>query len=229
MGLVDDFEKRLERVVEGAFARAFRSKVQPSEIGRRMLREMEGGKEVSVGAVYVPNAYTVLLSPADHERFAGLADTLRKEFIDLLKTNAKERRWRLPGPLSVAFAPDGSRKEGTFAVAARHEASEEEAGPTEKPPALLKIEGPGAQEWALHQDRLTIGRSSTNDIMLPDANASREHAALAKREDGWWIVDLGSTNGTLVNDALVKERRLHDGDVVKVGATELHFIEQEEA
>lgn len=227
MGLVDEFEKRLERVVEGAFARAFRSKVQPSEIGRRMLREMEGGKEVSVGAVYVPNAYTILLSPVDHERFAGLADTLRKEFIDLLKANAKERRWRLPGPLSVSFAADESRKEGTYVVTARHEASEGEAAPAEPPPAVLKIEGPGGQEWALHQDRLTIGRASTNDIMLADGNASREHAALTKREDGWWVVDLGSTNGTLVNDALVKERRLHDGDVIKVGATDLHFIEQE--
>ena len=226
MGLVDEFEKRLERVVEGAFAKAFKSKVQPSEIGRRLLREMEGGKSVSVGAVYVPNAYNVSLSSVDHERFEGLIPTLQKEFADLLKANAKERRWRLPGPLSVGFLVDEARKEGTFEVSSKHEAQTEMAEPEVEPPPLIRLEGPTEQEWVLHSDEVTMGRTSSNEIVLADANASREHARISRRQDGWWIVDLGSTNGTLVNEVLVKERRLRDGDTIRVGSTQMTFVEQ---
>ncbi|MBW3591808.1 MAG: DUF3662 domain-containing protein, partial [Actinobacteria bacterium] len=72
MGLVGDFEDRLERAVEGVFSKAFRSEVAPSELGRRLLRQMENNKTVSVGAVYVPNHYLVRLSGEDYARFEGL-------------------------------------------------------------------------------------------------------------------------------------------------------------
>jgi hypothetical protein len=124
VGLVDDFEKRLERMVEGVFSKAFRSDVEPAELGRRLLREMEAGKSVSVGAVYVPNDYTIQLSPDDFGRFEGLIPTLRKEFSTLLKTNAGQRRWRLPGPVDVKFVADDQMPHGRFEVEGLHMAAD---------------------------------------------------------------------------------------------------------
>lgn len=224
VGLADELERRLERVVEGFFSRTFRSHVQPAEIGRRILRDMEGGKSVSVGAVYVPNRYTIRLAPADHGRFEGLIPALQKEFADLARRGARERRWHFPGPVEVGFAEDAGVAEGRFEVDAAHEAGEPEA-PPEEPTPTLRLLGPDARVFVLESAGLTIGRLPSCEVLLADSNVSRTHARIERREDGWWIVDLGSTNGTLVNGALVKERRLAHADLVQVGGSELEYRE----
>jgi hypothetical protein len=225
VGLADEFERRLERVVEGVFSKAFRSDVEPAEIGRALLRRMEEDKSVSVGAVYVPNDYVISLSSEDYARFEGLVPTLRQEFSDLLKANARERRWRLPGAIDVRFALDEAAPTGKFEITALHLAtpgSQTDAPETHK---LVLVGGDGSKEWTLNLDEATLGRSSSNEIVINDPNASRRHAQLARRSGEWWIVDLGSTNGTLVNEVLIKERRLIPGDRIKLGATELEFQE----
>ncbi|MDQ4148609.1 MAG: DUF3662 domain-containing protein [Actinomycetota bacterium] len=224
MGLADEFERRLERVVEGVFSKAFRSEVEPAEIGRRLLRTMEEGKSVSVGAVYVPNDYVISLSREDHDRLEGLMPTLRSEFRDLLKQNARERRWRLPGPVDVRFAVDESASVGKFDVTALHVAGavEEDLGAEHK--LVLLGDGEG-KEWRLDREGVTLGRSSSNEVVINDPNVSRSHAQVVLRDDEWWVIDLGSTNGTLVNGMLIKERRLVPGDRIKLGATELEFQE----
>ena len=72
---------------------------------------------------------------------------------------------------------------------------------------------------------LTIGRAEDNTVSLAgDDFASAHHARVEARRDGVWIVDLDSTNGTFVNEARLNGRqKLRDGDVVKVGDTELRF------
>lgn len=220
MGLVDDFERRLEGLVEGVFSKAFRSDIEPAELGRRMLREMEDGKSVSVGAVYVPNDYLLTLSGEDYARLEGLMPTLRTEFIALLKSNAGQRRWRLPGAIDVRFQMDETLKRGKFDVTGLHLATESLDQPAE--PDTLSLLGTDRQ-WQLTADDMTIGRSSSNQVILDDPNASRTHARLSKRLDEWWITDLDSTNGTLVNEAVIKERRLISGDRIKIGGTELEY------
>lgn len=221
MSLLDDFERRLEKVVDGVFSKAFRSEVEPSEIGRRLLREMEGGKSISVSAVYVPNVYRIKLPPGEYERLEGLMPSLRREFIDLLGRNAKERRWRPAGQLSVEFQRDEAQDEGRFEVGALHEPGDEpfQAGPV----AELAAEDDPSQTWRLDGPTMTVGRASSCEIVVADGNASRQHARLEARDGEWWIVDLDSTNGTLVNDALVKERRLGSGDRITIGGTVLRF------
>ncbi|HEX2053277.1 MAG TPA: DUF3662 and FHA domain-containing protein [Actinomycetota bacterium] len=223
LGLVDEFEKRLERVVEGVFSKAFRSDIEPAELGRRLLREMEAGKSVSVGAVYVPNDYVIRLGPEDFGRFEGLVPTLRTEFATLLKTNAGQRRWRLPGPINVRFEPDEAMKAGRFEVEAFHLAADPSDPYPSDPDVLVQLGS--NQSWRLDSDEVTMGRSSSNGIVVDDPNASRSHARLIRREDGWWITDLDSTNGTLVNEVMIKERRLSHGDRIKIGATELEYRE----
>lgn len=221
MGLVDDFEKRLERVVEGVFSKAFRSDVEPAELGRRLLREMEAGKSVSVGAVYVPNDYTIRLAPEEFARFEGLIPTLQGEFSTLLKTNAGQRRWRLPGPIVVKFLEDTEMKQGKFDVDSLHLAADPSDASGIEPDVLVQIAS--GKSWRLDSDEVTLGRSSSNGIVVDDPNASRAHAQLSRRAGEWWLTDLDSTNGTLVNDMMIRERRLTSGDRIKIGATELEY------
>jgi hypothetical protein len=225
VGLADEFERRLERAVEGLFSKAFRSRIQPAEIGRRLLREMEGGKSVSVGAVYVPNVFVIGLCPSDHARFTGLVSTLRTDFIALLADTARDRRWRLPGPLDIRFEEEPDVPEGQFRVRSSHDATvvPEPLEQAKSAPMLWLSGAEPPKEWRLEGDRVTIGRLQTCEIALDDPNISRRHALITKRADGWWIVDLGSTNGTLVNDALVKERRLGSGDRIRLGTTEFEY------
>jgi hypothetical protein len=225
VGIADDIERRLERAVDGLFSKAFRSRIQPAEMGRRLLREMEGGKSVSVGAVYVPNVYVIGLGEADHARFSGLVPTLRADFTELLASTARERRWQFPGPVDVRFEELADVPEGQFRAKAVHDATAiPEPSELAEPTATLRLSGAEpAREWRLETEQATIGRLQTCEIALDDPNVSRRHALLTKRTDGWWIVDLGSTNGTLVNDALVKERRLGAGDRIRVGTTEFEY------
>lgn len=219
MGLVGDFESRLEKVVEGVFSKAFRSEVEPSELGRRLLRQMEHNKRVSVGAVYVPNHYLVQLSGEDFVRFEGLITTLQTEFAELLRAKARQRRWRFPGPLDIQFEADEAAKVGQFEVTASHVASQD---PSEMPPDQLVLIG-SDRRWDLDSDKIQLGRSSSNTVVIDDPNASRIHAELTSRDGQWWIADLNSTNGTLVNESTIKEHRLAPGDRIKIGATEIEY------
>jgi pSer/pThr/pTyr-binding forkhead associated (FHA) protein len=71
--------------------------------------------------------------------------------------------------------------------------------------------------------RVVLGRSRDCDIQLHDANGSRRHAELRQEGASYWIVDLGSTNGMEVNGKRVKRAKLHDGDTITLGSTDVHF------
>lgn len=80
-------------------------------------------------------------------------------------------------------------------------------------------------DYQLNSSQITIGRGGQNDIAIPsDEYASARHARLEPRQDGVWVQDLGSTNGTYLNGARLEHpRRLTNGDIVRVGDTDLRF------
>jgi hypothetical protein len=225
MGLAEEFERRLERLVEGVFARPFASGVQPAEVGRRLLREMEGAKMVSLDAVYVPNRHVVRLSPGDFGRMEGLAPELQRRFGELAAAEALSRRWKFPGPFVIEFEADEGMRQGRFEIDSAHESVEETREPGAAGTAEVRLVGTEESRWRLGAGEMTVGRLHSCEVVLPDPNASRRHARLQKKDGAWWIVDLGSTNGTTVNDALIKERRLVSGDRIKIGSCELEFVE----
>ena len=189
---------------------------------------MEGGKTVSVGAVYVPNCYTIHLGNDDFGRFEGLIPTLRDEFAALLRRSATDRRWQFAGPLVVNFTRDQSVVSGRFEVDADHDSDAVAPAPVEtRERDIVRLSGAmPPKEWVLDSARMVMGRLPTCNISLNDPNASRQHAELVLRDDGWWIVDLDSTNGTFVNGSLVKERRLAPGDMIQVGSSRLEFARE---
>ncbi len=190
---------------------------------------MEGAKTVSVGAVYVPNRYEIHLGTEDFERFEGLIPTLQEEFGSLLRRSAGERRWQFPGPLVVDFVRDERVPSGRFDTHAEHDADAvAPAAPEPLERDVLRLVGSHPpKEWPLEGGRLVMGRLPACEISLNDANASRQHAELVRREDGWWIVDLDSTNGTYVNGSLVKERRLVPGDRIQVGSSKMEVATEQ--
>ncbi|MFC1479729.1 protein kinase, partial [Planctomycetota bacterium] len=86
----------------------------------------------------------------------------------------------------------------------------------------VRVEGQSDQEYKI-QDRLSVGRRNSNDIMLKDTLCSRDHAVIFESEGTYKVRDLGSHNGTFLNEEKISEQALNEGDIVRIGSTELHF------
>jgi hypothetical protein len=236
MGILRDFERRLEGMVEGLFTKAFRSGVQPVELAKRILREMEANQTVGVKGVWVPNRYVFTLSAEDREQFARIERSLASELEQVVVDGAKERGWGLLARPQVVFETDENLKRGAFRV--ESELTEETGGPPTGPqpqregapattsggPLLALVEdGSVVKEFSLEGDRMVIGRLEGSEIQIADPGASRRHAEVRRDGDKYVLVDLGSTNGTLVNEAPVSEHILEDGDRITIGRTVLEF------
>jgi hypothetical protein len=212
MGL-QKFEQRLERLVEGAFAKAFRSGLQPVELGRRLVREMDIRRALGVKGILVPNQFAIALSPSDRERFASIEHTLVAELVDTARHHAREEGYRFPGAVTVELVTDAHLAPGSFHVEGRLA----EGGPTA---GLVLADG---SRFDLPEEPVTVGRAPDCDLVLADPTVSKHHFELRQHGTNVVLVDLGSTNGTRVNDVGVRDRVLADGDCIRVGATVLRF------
>lgn len=211
------FEERLERGVEGFFGRVFRSGLRPVELGRKLEREIDHRRTVGVGGrTIVPNSFTFTLSSADRDQLADMVDRLRSDLADAAREHARDEGYRFTGPVEVIFDSDEGLTAGLFRLDARFRAAEGGAGT-----GVLVL--PDGTRVPLGEYAVSIGRGADSVIVLGDPNVSRRHAEVRPRGDGYVVVDLGSTNGTRVNGALVSERPLADGDVLSFGATHLRF------
>src|ERR1700757_2362318 len=106
MTVLRTIESKLESLFEGVFGRAFRTNVQPVELARKLVKEMDEHRSVSVSRVYVPNEYTVYLSPSDREQFANFEDSLVVELQDYLAEHGRRERYVLLTQPRVKFETD---------------------------------------------------------------------------------------------------------------------------
>jgi len=215
MGL-QQFEERLERLVEGTLSKPFRSSLQPIEIGRRLTREMDLHRRVGVRGLIAPNSFTVTLSPADVDRFANFIDALSRELADAAREHARIEGYSFVGPVDVQVYEGSRLRPGRFVVTA-----EVVEGPEEGPYAELVL--PDGSRVELGDGPVTLGRLPECDIVLNDPNVSRRHAEFRRTADGVVVTDLGSTNGTRVNGVPVREQQLVSGDEITVGSTTVVF------
>jgi hypothetical protein len=246
-------EQKIESLIEGVFGRAFRTNVQPVELARKLAKEMDDHRTVSVSRVYVPNEYTVYLSPDDRAQFEGYEDELRGELAQYLSEHGRRESYALLSPPQVLMETDDDLTMGEFGIATRmvqpqrrrgeagEPAGQVEPGATMvyKPKPGVATEAVSPEELGLERERVTlqvdgrpydvtkrrivIGRSKECDVQLSDANVSRRHAELRQEGATYWIVDLDSTNGTEVNGRRLKRAKLENGDRVTVGATDIVF------
>jgi hypothetical protein len=119
MSVLRNLESKLGGLVEGAFSRAFKSRVEPVELARKLAREMEEAKQVSVSRTYVPNHYRVFLSASDREQFSSYEPALRKELSDYLLEHARAERLALTSRPAVEFLTDERLSLGEFGIQAQ--------------------------------------------------------------------------------------------------------------
>jgi hypothetical protein len=131
MGILRRIESRLERTFEGGFGRTFKSNVQPVELARKLAKEMDENRTISVSQVYVPNIYSIYLSPADRQQFATFEASLRSELAGYLTQHAKRQAYSLPGRIRVVIETADELELGLFGIAV---ATEEEPRFPDMPP-----------------------------------------------------------------------------------------------
>lgn len=227
MGLLDRFELQLDRLVNGAFAKAFKAEVQPVELAAALQREMDDrAAVVSRDRTVAPNSFDVELAAHDFDRLSVYGETIAAELAGMVSEYASEQRYSLPGAVRVNLGRDESLDTGIFRV--RSEATPDVVKqasdrPQTPPPVVgqpsLVVSGT-AHALTLAVTRL--GRGSEADLRIEDGGISRQHAEVLL---GQQVVlrDAGSTNGTYVNGIQVREAVLRDGDVIRIGGTSITF------
>lgn len=212
-----NFERRLERMVEGAFSRVFKSGLRPVEIGRRLTREIDDSRSIGVrGDTVVANDFTVNLSQQDMDEFTDVADSMRRSLADLAREHAREEGYEFMGPVGVTLAVDPKMRVGAFSVTARLREGEGGAG-------AGSLVLPNGERFVLGETIVTIGRMPESVITLEDPNVSRNHAEIRPAGSNFVLADVGSTNGTRINGVKISERVLEDGDEMTFGATTFRF------
>lgn len=249
VSVLQRFEKRLEGLVEGAFAKVFKGVVHPVEILNAMQREAEAHKAILAGGrTLVPNRYVIDLSPYDHSRLAPYAAALAQELAQSQAEFIGEQAWTVYGDVIVEIERGEGLDTGMFRVTAEvytggdvapvsapggYDAGPgypayDQGGGYGPPPGhgggrnVRLVSGDG-RTYPLQMGSTVIGRGDQANLRLPDVGISRRHARLDF--DGGQVVltDLGSTNGTMVNGQRVSAVALNPGDMIQLGTTTLTF------
>ena len=229
MGIFARFEKKVEGAVSGVFARAFKGDVQPVEIAARLQRELDAeAKLMSRDKRLVPNEFTVHLSQHDHDKLAPYANTLTAELAAELRNHAREMGYVFNGPIKIGFELDSRLPTGRFTVSSQAVAGITQRGgrPSEtsisRAPLVLEVNG---TRHPLQPPGLVIGRGSEADLRINDPGISRRHAQIRVNpaDQGLQIdiIDLGSTNGIMVNGHKVQQAALREGARIEIGSTRM--------
>lgn len=239
MRILGVLERRLEQLIEGLFTRLAGQRIQPFEIRRQLLREMDRGAVAGPRNLVLPNVYTVQLPPEDFAPYREGSPARLKEFVDALHARAGEIGGRFDGPVRIEITALDGVPPGEIRVEAsvRPVETRPEARPESSPPLgssdvpRLRVLGGGARgayrEFPLERTATTIGRDPGHTIVLADPSVSRTHARIELGPSGAILVDLGSTNGTSLNGRLLRSDRapLRSGDRIQMGAQVLEYLE----
>ena len=230
MGVLHRFEQRLEHAVTGAFARAFRSAVQPVEIAAALQRDVDNSVQIlSRDRLLAPNSFTVELSATDYDRLAPYGQTLSDELAQMVRDHVAQQRYTLAGPLMISFERSEDLTTGRFRVRGQASATVTPADgqrmtdtAVRRAPVVLEVNG---VRHPLEPPGVVVGRGSEADLRINDPGVSRRHVEIRVQLNGNRIsveaVDLGSTNGTVVDGRRVQQALLHDGSSVLIGNTTL--------
>lgn len=215
MGFLDNVERALERAVNGAFAKTFRSGVQPVEIASALKRQLEiGAIVVDRDRVLAPNSFSVRLAPEDEQRLAGMGPGLITELTAVVSKHAKRQHFQLMGPVMVALRADSSLTPGVVQI----DAKQVEGSVSWS--AALEVNG---RQHRLPVGSTVLGRGSDADITLADTGTSRRHLEVQWNGSQATARDLGSTNGSRINGQRFREAVLQPDAEVVIGQTRIIF------
>ncbi|UFU03109.1 DUF3662 domain-containing protein [Ruania suaedae] len=225
MGVLDRFEKGVERVVNNAFAKAFRSDLKPVEIASAIRRDMdERTAALSRGRTVVPNTFTVELARKDYDQVLDWGeDAMAEEMIAAATDHATSQRYVFVGPVDVQFDQAEDLEPGRFRVRSSSRRGAAAPATTERPSPrhpILDIDG---QRYLLTGPVTVVGRGSEADIIVDDTGVSRRHLEIRITSEGVVASDLGSTNGTYVEGHHVDAATLVDGNTLTIGRTRIMY------
>jgi FHA domain-containing protein len=247
MSVLRNLETKIAGLVEGYFGRVFRTEVRPVELARKLAKEMDEHRTVSLSRTYVPNEYVIWLSPEDRAHYEGVEKPVIDELSGYLLEYARREKLALVSRPVLEFRTDERLSLGEFGIQARTikppenesaraeqgdhgdtmiysavrpaESSSEPRGRTGR--AVLVA---GGKRLALSSGGGIVGRSRDSDVVLSDASVSRRHAEIRPSQDGWVITDLRSTNGVRVNGrAITRETPISSGDRIDIGTVTTQF------
>ncbi|MCW4457412.1 DUF3662 and FHA domain-containing protein [Microbacterium sp. MPKO10] len=215
MGILDNFEKGLERAVNGAFAKTFRAGLQPVEISSALKRELDTNAAiVTRDRILTPNRFSVRMSVDDHERMDRLGPTLIDELTSVVQKHAKQQGYQFAGAVDISFAADPKLSDGMLQV----DAENVKGDVTWQP--VVDIDG---KRHPIRQSRTVIGRGSDADITVNDTGTSRKHVEILWDGERAQVRDLGSTNGSTLNGAKISQAALEPDSVIQIGRTRITF------
>ena len=274
MGVLGRFERRVENLVSGAFAKAFKAEVQPVEIASALQKSCdERAAIVSRGRTMVPNTFVVELGRSDFERLKPYSAALGDELAGIVRDHAQDQHYSFIGPVTVRFEEVEDLETGLFRTTASAVAgvtptgrANSTAGPTPSPRAgdpsspaspvgavkpadpygranpppagpadatqSLPVTGarpsPGWLQVGDTKLEITapvtvLGRGTDVDLRIDDPGVSRRHAEVRLHGDEVIIVDLGSTNGVVLDGRVVEDAALTDGASFRLGTTDVVF------
>jgi hypothetical protein len=233
VGGLQRFEQRLENMISGAFARAFRSAVQPVEIAAALQRECDNNAQIlSRERRLVPNDFHVELSSTDLDRLAPYDSALADELVHQVEEHADNQGYVFPGPIAIDFDAAEDLTTGRFRVRSAAKArvqSNATHTQVKRARAVLEVNN---TRTPLQPPGLIVGRGTDADIRINDPGVSRQHVEFQVRDSGPQdlrieVHDLGSTNGMLIDGHKVTQAGLRDGSQVKIGNTTMtvRFLE----
>ena len=225
MGVLDRFEKGVERAVTSAFSRGARTEVKPVEIASAIRRQIDDkAAAVTRERTVVPNRFQVLLGEEDLERIQTWGEeALAEELVTTATEHATKQRYTFVGPVTVEFSHGEELEKGRFAIK-----SATVRGPTapatvatasSKSP-IIDIDG---QRYLLTGPVTVLGRGSECDVVVDDPGVSRRHLEIRVTAAGVVATDLGSTNGTFVEGNSITAATLVDGNELTIGRTRILF------
>jgi hypothetical protein len=215
MGLLDNFERGLERAVNGAFAKTFRSGVQPVEISSGLRRELDTkAAVVSRERILVPNEFTVRLAPPDFTRMNDVGRPLIDELTQMAHQHAVAQNYSFSGPVTIRLQQDGTLSTGILQI---------DSTTVQRDVAWIAVLDIGSQRHRLQRGRTVIGRGSDADITIADTGTSRKHVEVLWDGKHAQATDLGSTNGSKLNGQHFQQAIVEPDSTIEIGRTRMVF------
>ena len=244
MSILKDFRAELGDDPEPLLQRVLRSGVRTTELAEAVQEYLREQQVVTDDGVLVPNVLRITLGTRDHERLGRYGIALPRALGTVVVETAAENGWILQGPVKVRIDRDELVRPGTYRLVGRVEPVDGWGPVVEAAPEAEETAAPGPDaggvtdptlvvrsgvdvgaRLVLDGGRVTAGRGTGCDLVVRDTTVSREHAAFVLRGDTWWVLDLGSTNGTRVNGLRAAEHPVVPGDRVELGDVVVELVE----
>lgn len=215
--VIKKVENKIEKLVEGTFAKFFSSELKPVEISRKIVREIELNRSIGVhGDHLAPNDFDVAISESDYSNLIKAKEPLEQELEETIRDYSYQEGYIFLGSINVSIKKEENLRAGTFRIDAR--LKQDESG---CPPGALVL--PDGKRIQIGNDVITIGRLQDSTVCIDDPSISRNQAEVLLRETGYLLSDLGSTNGTLVNGRRISQHVLTDHDQIEFGSYRIRF------